>query len=65
MENIAGYRTIYQGLIFTTIKGTGHMVPQWKRKEAFYSRNAGKHKTGECTAGAGIPPESGEQSLSL
>ena len=36
MENIAGYRTIYQGLIFTTIKGTGHMVPQWKRKEAFY-----------------------------
>ena len=36
MENIAGYRTIYQGLIFTTIKGTGHMVPQWKRKEAFH-----------------------------
>ncbi len=36
MENIAGYRTIYDGLIFTTIKGTGHMVPQWKRKEAFH-----------------------------
>ena len=36
MENIAGYRTIYQGLTFTTIKGTGHLAPQWKRKECFH-----------------------------
>ena len=35
-ENIAGYRTIYKGLTFVTVKGTGHMVPQWKRKEAFH-----------------------------
>ena len=33
---IAGYRTIYKGLTFVTVKGTGHMVPQWKPKEAFY-----------------------------
>ena len=36
MANIAGYRTIYKGLTFVTVKGTGHMVPQWKRKEAFH-----------------------------
>jgi len=36
MENIAGYRVIYKGLTFVTVKGTGHMVPQWKRKEAFH-----------------------------
>jgi carboxypeptidase C (cathepsin A) len=35
-NNIAGYRTIYEGLTFVTVKGTGHMVPQWKPKEAFY-----------------------------
>ena len=36
MTTIAGYRTIYKGLTFVTVKGTGHMVPQWKPKEAFY-----------------------------
>ena len=36
MHNIAGYRTIYNGITFVTVKGTGHMVPQWKPKEAFY-----------------------------
>lgn len=36
MDTIAGYRTIYNGLTFVTIKGTGHMVPQWKPKEAFH-----------------------------
>lgn len=34
--NVAGYRTIYKGLVWTTIKGTGHMVPQWKPKEAYW-----------------------------
>lgn len=33
---VAGYRQIYNGLTFVTIKGTGHMVPQWKPKEAYY-----------------------------
>lgn len=36
MTTLAGYRTIYRGLTFVTVKGTGHMVPQWKPKEAFY-----------------------------
>lgn len=35
-NHVAGYRTIYKGLTFVTIKGTGHMVPQWKPKEAYY-----------------------------
>ena len=33
---ISGYYIKYKGLTFCTIKGTGHMVPQWKPKEAFY-----------------------------
>ena len=36
MTTVAGYRTIYNGITFVTVKGTGHMVPQWKPKEAFY-----------------------------
>ena len=36
MENVAGYYIKYKGLTFCTVKGTGHMVPQWKPKEAFY-----------------------------
>ena len=35
-ENISGYVTKYKGLTFCTIKGTGHMAPQWKPKESFY-----------------------------
>jgi len=33
---VAGYRTVYEGLTFVSVMGTGHMVPQWKPKEAFY-----------------------------
>ena len=36
MNYVAGYYIKYKGLIFCTVKGTGHMVPQWKPKEAFY-----------------------------
>jgi carboxypeptidase C (cathepsin A) len=31
---VAGYVQRYQGLQFVTVKGVGHMVPQWKRQEA-------------------------------
>jgi carboxypeptidase C (cathepsin A) len=39
INSIAGYRTIYKGLTFVTVKGTGHMVPQWKPREAFHMLN--------------------------
>jgi len=29
-KNVAGYVTDYEGLRLVTVKGTGHMVPQWK-----------------------------------
>jgi len=35
-EEVAGYVTVYDGLTFLTVKGTGHMVPQWKRAEAYH-----------------------------
>ena len=33
---VSGYVVKYKGLTFCTIRGTGHMAPMWKRKEAFY-----------------------------
>ena len=30
---VSGYLISYDGLDFATIHGTGHMAPQWKRKE--------------------------------
>ena len=33
-DYIAGYKVVYDGLTFVTVRGTGHMVPQWKPKEA-------------------------------
>ena len=35
-NNVAGYYIKYKGLTFCTVKGTGHMVPEWKSKEAYY-----------------------------
>ena len=35
-DNVSGYVTKYKGLTFCTIKGTGHMAPQWKPKESYY-----------------------------
>jgi len=35
-NNVAGYYIKYKGLTFCTVKGTGHMVPEWKPKEAYY-----------------------------
>jgi carboxypeptidase C (cathepsin A) len=31
----AGFVQEYEGFTYLTVKGTGHMVPQWKREEAF------------------------------
>jgi len=38
-NQVAGYVENYKGLTFVTVKGVGHMVPQWKRAEAFYMLN--------------------------
>ena len=35
-DNVSGYVINYKGLTFCTIKGTGHMAPQWKPKESYY-----------------------------
>jgi carboxypeptidase C (cathepsin A) len=35
-DNVSGYAIKYKGLIFTTIKGTGHLPPRWKQKECYY-----------------------------
>ena len=35
-EQIAGYTTLYTGLRLVTIKGAGHMVPQWKPAQAHH-----------------------------
>lgn len=32
-DQVAGFVQRYDGLDFVTIKGTGHMAPQWKREE--------------------------------
>jgi carboxypeptidase C (cathepsin A) len=34
-DQVAGYVQEYEGFTFATVKGTGHMVPQWKKEEAF------------------------------
>lgn len=36
----AGFVEVYNRLTFVTIKGTGHMAPQWKRKESYIMFNA-------------------------
>ena len=37
---VAGYTEEYSKIRLVTIKGTGHMVPQWKREEAFIMLDA-------------------------
>jgi carboxypeptidase C (cathepsin A) len=39
-EQTAGFVQEYEGFTFITIKGTGHMAPQWKRQESFVMFNA-------------------------
>ena len=33
-RQVAGYTASYEGLAFATVKGAGHMVPQFKPAEA-------------------------------
>jgi len=33
---IGGYIVEYDGLTFVTVRGAGHMVPQWKRESSYY-----------------------------
>ena len=33
---VGGYTVKYQGLTLVTVKGVGHMVPQWARDRALY-----------------------------
>ena len=33
-QQIGGYVTVYDGIDFVTVRGAGHMVPQWRREEA-------------------------------
>ena len=30
---VAGYKWVLDGMTFTTIRGVGHMAPQWARKD--------------------------------
>ncbi|CAG9333705.1 unnamed protein product [Blepharisma stoltei] len=39
-EQVAGYFIEYEGLTFVTVKGAGHMVPQWKRPQAWHMINS-------------------------
>ncbi len=32
---VAGYKWVLDGMTFTTIRGVGHMAPQWARKQVF------------------------------
>ena len=36
----AGYVQSYDSIVYITIKGTGHMAPQWKREESFLMFNS-------------------------
>jgi len=36
-KQIAGFKTLYQGLTFITVKGAGHMAPQWRPASVFYA----------------------------
>uniref|UniRef100_A0A0M3KHF3 Uncharacterized serine carboxypeptidase (inferred by orthology to a C. elegans protein) n=1 Tax=Anisakis simplex TaxID=6269 RepID=A0A0M3KHF3_ANISI len=35
-RQIAGFKTLYEGLIFVTVRGAGHMAPQWRAPQMYY-----------------------------
>jgi serine carboxypeptidase-like clade II len=39
-DYICGYSIEFEGITFLTVRGTGHMVPQWKRPEAYHMVDA-------------------------
>uniref|UniRef100_A0A914YXK5 Carboxypeptidase n=1 Tax=Panagrolaimus superbus TaxID=310955 RepID=A0A914YXK5_9BILA len=36
-KQIAGFKTIYDGVTFLTIRGAGHMAPQWRAPQTTYA----------------------------
>uniref|UniRef100_A0A0R3RPV3 Carboxypeptidase n=1 Tax=Elaeophora elaphi TaxID=1147741 RepID=A0A0R3RPV3_9BILA len=38
-SQIAGFVTVYKGLIFATVRGAGHMAPQWRAPQMQYLIN--------------------------
>ncbi|CAG9322917.1 unnamed protein product [Blepharisma stoltei] len=39
-DQVAGFYTEYEGLTWVLVKGGGHMVPQWKRPQAWHIINS-------------------------
>ncbi|CAI5440763.1 unnamed protein product [Caenorhabditis angaria] len=35
-RQIAGFKTLYDGLTFLTVRGAGHMAPQWRAPQMYY-----------------------------
>uniref|UniRef100_A0A1I7VKP7 Carboxypeptidase n=1 Tax=Loa loa TaxID=7209 RepID=A0A1I7VKP7_LOALO len=35
-SQIAGFKTMYKGLTFLTVRGAGHMAPQWRAPQMYY-----------------------------
>lgn len=44
-DYISGFVIDYEGLSLVTVRGTGHMVPQWKREEALHLVNSFLYNT--------------------
>ncbi|GMR36557.1 hypothetical protein PMAYCL1PPCAC_06752, partial [Pristionchus mayeri] len=36
-RQIAGFKTLFDGLTFMTVRGAGHMAPQWKAPQMYYA----------------------------
>ncbi|CAJ0565680.1 unnamed protein product, partial [Mesorhabditis spiculigera] len=36
-RQIAGFKTLFEGLTYITVRGAGHMAPQWKAPQMYYA----------------------------
>ncbi|KHJ81042.1 serine carboxypeptidase [Oesophagostomum dentatum] len=36
-RQIAGFKTMFEGLTFITVRGAGHMAPQWRAPQMYYA----------------------------
>ncbi|XGW09551.1 hypothetical protein V3C99_011661 [Haemonchus contortus] len=36
-RQIAGFKTLFKGLTFITVRGAGHMAPQWRAPQMYYA----------------------------